>query len=42
MKVHLYVNLQEICSTGWTNVQESLGDVIVTGKAYQKQEAILG
>ena len=41
MKVHLYVDLQEICSIGWTNVHKFLGYVIVTGKAYQLQEAIL-
>ena len=41
MKVHLYFDLQEVCSEGWANVQESLGYVRVTGKAYQLQEAIL-
>ena len=28
MKVHLYVDLQEICSIGWSNTQESLGYAI--------------
>lgn len=42
MRVHLYVNLQKICPIAWTNLQESLGYVIVTGMAYQQQEAILG
>jgi hypothetical protein len=42
MKVHLYVDLQEVCSTGWVDAQESLAYVIVTGKTYQQQEAILG
>ena len=42
MKVHLHVDLQEICSIGWANAQESLDYVIVAGKAYQQQEAILG
>ena len=41
-KIHLHVDLQGICSIGWADAQESLGYVIVTGKAYQQQEAILG
>ena len=41
MKVHLHVDLQEICPIGWADAQESLGYVIVTGKAYRQQEAIL-
>ena len=41
MTVHLYVDLQEVCSIGWANAQESLGYVRVTEKAYQLQEAIL-
>jgi hypothetical protein len=32
VRVHLHVNLQKICSIRWANAQESLGDVIVTGK----------
>lgn len=32
MKVHLPVDLQEICSIGWANAQDSLGYVMVTGK----------
>ena len=32
MKVHLYVDLQEICPIAWANAQESLDYVIVTGK----------
>jgi hypothetical protein len=40
MKAHLYVDLHEISSIGWANAQKSLGYVIVTGKAYQLQEAI--
>jgi hypothetical protein len=32
MKVHVYVDLQEVCSIGWANAQESLGYVIVIGK----------
>jgi hypothetical protein len=28
MKVHLYVDLQEICPIGWVNAQEPLGYVI--------------
>jgi hypothetical protein len=32
MKVHLCVDLQEICQIEWTKVQESLYSVIVTGK----------
>jgi hypothetical protein len=42
MKVHFYVDLQEIFPIGWTNVQKSLDYVIIlTGKAYQLQETIL-
>lgn len=41
MGVHLHVGLQEICPIEWANAQVSLGYVIVTGKAYQQQEAIL-
>ena len=33
MKVHLHVDLQEIFSIVWADAQESLGYVIVTGKA---------
>jgi hypothetical protein len=40
MKVHLHVDLQEICPLEWVNAQESLGYVIVTAKAYQQQETI--
>lgn len=29
--------LQEICPIGWADDQESLGEVIVPGKAYQLQ-----
>ena len=42
MKVHLHVDLQEICSIGWADAQESLGYVIVTEKAFQEQEPIMG
>jgi len=42
MKVHLHVDLQEICPTGWADAQEPLGHVIEPGKAYQQREAILG
>ena len=42
MKVHLHIDPQEICPIGWADVQESLGYVIVAGKAYQQREAILG
>ena len=42
MKVHLHVDLQEIYTIGWADVQESLGYVVVAGKAYQQQEVILG
>ena len=42
MKVHLYVDLQEIFPIVWDETQESLGYIIVAGKAYQQQEAILG
>ena len=41
MKVHLYVDLWEICLIGWANAPESLVTVRVTGKAYQLQESIL-
>jgi hypothetical protein len=34
MKVHFHVDVQEIYSIGWADVQESLGYVIVSGKAY--------
>jgi hypothetical protein len=30
----LHVDLQEICPIGWADAQESLGYVIVSGKAY--------
>ena len=40
MKVHLHIDPQEICPVGWADVQESLGYVIVAGKAHQQQEAI--
>jgi len=39
MKVHLHIDLQEICSIGWADAQESLGYVIMVGGAYQQQEA---
>jgi hypothetical protein len=42
MKVHLHGDLQEICSIGWADAQESLGYVIVAGEASQQREAILG
>lgn len=43
MRVHCHVDLQEICPIGWANnAQGSLGYVIVTEKADQQQEAILG
>ena len=42
MKVHLHVDLQEICSIGWADAQEPLGYAIVAGKAYQSQGAIMG
>ena len=32
MNVHLYVELQEICSIGWADAQESLYDGIMIGK----------
>jgi hypothetical protein len=35
MKVHLYVDLQEICSIEWIYAQKSLGYIIVSGKTYQ-------
>jgi hypothetical protein len=35
MKVHLHVNLQEICPIGWTDAQESLDYVIVIDDTYQ-------
>ena len=38
MKVHLYVDLQEVCSIGWANAQESLHYVIVTAKARSNPE----
>jgi hypothetical protein len=41
MNVHLYIGLQEIFSIRWDNDQELLSCVMVTGKAYQLQEAIL-
>jgi hypothetical protein len=40
MKVYLHVDLQEIYSIRWSDAQESLGCVIVAGKAYQQPEAI--
>lgn len=40
MKVHLRVDLQEICLTGWADAQQSLGYGIETEKASQQQEAI--
>jgi len=42
MKVNLHADLQETCPKGWTDAQESLGSVIVAGKAYQQRESILG
>jgi hypothetical protein len=42
VKVHLQVDLQEICPIGWTDAQESLGYVIEAGEADQQQEEILG
>jgi len=42
MKVHLHVNLEEITPIGWANVLESLNYVIVSGKADQQQETMLG
>jgi hypothetical protein len=36
MKVHLHVDLQEICPLVYADAQEPLGYVIVTGKAYQQ------
>jgi hypothetical protein len=38
MKVHLYVDLQEICPIGWVYAQKYLVYVIVIEKAYQLQE----
>ena len=32
MKVHLHVDLQEICSLGWPGAQKSLSYVMVIGK----------
>jgi hypothetical protein len=38
MKVHLYVDLQEVCPTGWANAQESLGNGDRKGvSAFKKQ-----
>ena len=42
MKVHVHIGLQEICPVWWADAQESLGYVIVGGKAHQQEEAILG
>jgi hypothetical protein len=42
MKVHLHVEQQEICPIGWADAKKSFVYVIVTGKANQQQEAILG
>ena len=39
MKVHLYVDLQEVCSIRWDTAQESLSYVILTRKGHQLQEA---
>jgi hypothetical protein len=36
MKVHLHVDQQEIFPIGCPDAQESLGCVIITGKAYQQ------
>jgi hypothetical protein len=41
MKGHLHVDLQGIHPIGWADAQESLGYIIMTGTAYQYQEAIL-
>lgn len=41
MKIHLHVDLQEICPLGWTDGQESLGYVILAGKTCPQQETIL-
>jgi hypothetical protein len=41
MKVHLHVDLQEIYAIGWADDQESLGYVIMAGKAYQQVQAVL-
>lgn len=35
MKVHLHIDLQEICPVGWANAQELLGYITVVGKAYR-------
>jgi hypothetical protein len=42
MRVHFYVYLLKIFPIWWADAQKSLSYVIVTGKAYQQQEAILG
>jgi hypothetical protein len=42
MKVHLHVDLQEICPIGWAYANKSFGYVLMAGRAYQQQEAILG
>lgn len=39
MKVHLHVDLREICPIGWADAQKSLSNIIVS---YQQQEAIQG
>lgn len=39
MNIHLYADLKEICPVGWDDAQESLGYVIIAGKAYQQWEA---
>jgi hypothetical protein len=41
MKVHLHVDVQEICLIEWADAQESLGSIIVAGEAYEQWEAIL-
>ena len=40
MKIQLHIDLQITYSIGWA--QESLGYVMVAGKAYHQQEIILG
>lgn len=41
MKVPLYINLQEVYLIGWANAQGLLYYLMMRGKAYQVQEAIL-
>jgi hypothetical protein len=41
MKAHLYPDLQETCSIGWADAQDSLGYVILARKVHHLQGSIL-